>query len=75
MLGYWLGIESVTTRTDTVGGTDDSYLTTNRLGEGIHKWVERQPGVYEAVGGDEILVVRFDEGGRATHLFRGRSGQ
>jgi len=70
----WQRILGVMTRTYTVGATDDGYLTTSRLGEGTRKWVERQPGVYEAVGGDEVLVFRFDEEGRATHLFRGAFG-
>jgi len=70
----WQRILGVTTRTYTVGATDDGYLTTSRLGEGTRRWVERQPGVYEEVGGDENLVFRFDEDGRATHLFRGAFG-
>jgi hypothetical protein len=70
----WQRILGVATRTYTVGVTDDGYLTTSRLGEGPRRWVERQPGVYEAVGGDERLVFRFEENGRATHLFRGAFG-
>jgi CubicO group peptidase (beta-lactamase class C family) len=70
----WQRVLGVTTRTYTVGTTDDGYLTTSRLGEGTRRWVERQPGVYEAVGGDESLVFRFHEDGRATHLFRGAFG-
>ncbi|SEP03832.1 CubicO group peptidase, beta-lactamase class C family [Halogranum amylolyticum] len=70
----WQRILGVTTRTYTVGAINDGYLTTSRLGEGTRRWVERKPGVYEAVGGDEILVFRFDEDGRATHLFQGAFG-
>jgi CubicO group peptidase (beta-lactamase class C family) len=70
----WQRILGVTTRTYTVGATDDGYLTTSRLGEETRRWVERRPGVYEEVGGDERLVFRFDEDGRATHLFRGAFG-
>ncbi|MBX0297562.1 serine hydrolase domain-containing protein [Haloarcula nitratireducens] len=70
----WQRILGVTTRTYTVGTTDDGYLTTSRLGEGTRRWVERRPGVYEAVGGDELLVFQFDEDGRAAHLFRGTFG-
>ena len=70
----WQRILGVSTRTYTVGTTDDGYLTTNRFGEGARRWVERRPGVYEAVGGDELLVFRVDEDGRATHLFRGGFG-
>ncbi|WP_254761488.1 serine hydrolase domain-containing protein [Natrinema marinum] len=70
----WQRILGVMTRTYTVEATDDGSLTTERLGEGTRRWVERRPGVYEEVGGDEILVFRFDEDGRATHLFRGAFG-
>ena len=70
----WQRILGVTTRTYTVRATEDGYLTTRRLGEGTRRWVERRPGVYEAVGGDERLVFQFGEDGRATHLFRGAFG-
>jgi len=70
----WQRVLGVTTRTYTVGATDDGYLTTSRLGGETRRWVERQPDVYEEVGGDERLVFRFDEDGRATHLFRGAFG-
>lgn len=70
----WERVLGVMTRTYTVGSTDDGYLTTRRPGEGTHTWVERRPGVYEGVEGGELLVFRFDEDGRATHLFRGAFG-
>jgi CubicO group peptidase (beta-lactamase class C family) len=70
----WERVLGVMTRTYTVGATDEGYLTTTRLGEGTRTWVERRPGVYEEVGGSERLVFRFDEDGRATHLFRGHFG-
>jgi CubicO group peptidase (beta-lactamase class C family) len=66
----WERVLGVMTRTYTVEATDDGYLTTSRLGVETQTWVERRPGVYEEVGGSELLVFRFDEDGRATHLFR-----
>jgi hypothetical protein len=66
----WERILGVMTRTYTVGATDGGYLTTSRVGAGTQTWVERRPGVYEEVGGSELLVFQFDEDGRATHLFR-----
>jgi CubicO group peptidase (beta-lactamase class C family) len=66
----WERVLGVTTRTYTVGATDEGYLTTTTLGEDPRRWVERRPGVYEAVGGSDMLVFRVDEDGRATHLFR-----
>jgi CubicO group peptidase (beta-lactamase class C family) len=65
----WERLLGVTTRTYTVGATDDGYLTTRILGGEPVRWVERQPGVYEELGGSGTLVFRFDDGGRATHLF------
>jgi CubicO group peptidase (beta-lactamase class C family) len=70
----WERVLGVMTRTYTVGATDEGYLTTSRLGGEPQKWVERRPGVYEEVGGSDLLVFRFDESGRATHLFRGAVG-
>jgi CubicO group peptidase (beta-lactamase class C family) len=70
----WERILGVMTRTFTVEATDDGYLTTRRLGTEPRRWVEREPGVYEAVGGSEILVFQFDAGGRATHLYFGNFG-
>ncbi|MFC7028901.1 hypothetical protein ACFQH8_18675 [Halomicroarcula sp. GCM10025710] len=70
----WERVLGVMTRTYTVGATDEGYLATTRLGEGTRTWVERRPGVYEEVGGSDRLVFRFDEDGRATHLFRGHFG-
>jgi CubicO group peptidase (beta-lactamase class C family) len=70
----WERLLGVTTRTYSVGASDEGYLTTRRLGGEARTWVERRPGVYEAVGGDDVLVFRFDEAGRATHLFRGAFG-
>jgi hypothetical protein len=66
----WERVLGVMTRTYTVGATDEGYLTTSRLGVETQRWVERRPGVYEAVGGSDMLVFRFDEDGRATHMFR-----
>jgi len=66
----WERVLGVMTRTFTVGATDEGYLTTTSLGEETRQWVERRPGVYEEVGGSDILVFRFDEDGRATHMFR-----
>ena len=66
----WERILGVMTRTYTVGATDEGYLTTNRLGAGTQTWVERRPGVYEEVGGSDMLAFQFDEDGRATHMFR-----
>ncbi|WP_246988940.1 serine hydrolase domain-containing protein [Halorientalis marina] len=66
----WERVLGVMTRTYTVGATDEGYLTTSRLGEPTRRWVERRPGVYEEVGGSDMLVFRFDETGRATHMFR-----
>jgi CubicO group peptidase (beta-lactamase class C family) len=65
----WERLLGVTTRTYTVGWTDDGSLTTRRLGEETRTWVEQRPGVYEERGGSDTLVFRFDEEGRATHLF------
>lgn len=65
----WERVLGVTTRTYTVEATDDGYLATSRLGAPTRTWVERRPGVYEAVGGTDLLVFAFDESGRATHLF------
>jgi CubicO group peptidase (beta-lactamase class C family) len=70
----WHRVLGVTTRTYSVGTTGEGTLTTRRLGGRDQTWVERRPGVYESVGGDEILVFRFDEDGRATHMFRGNFG-
>jgi hypothetical protein len=67
----WERLLGVLTRTYTVGATDDGYLTTARLGEETRTWVERRPGVYQAEGGDELLVFRFDDDGEATHVFFG----
>jgi len=66
----WERVLGVMTRTFTVGATDGGYLTTTRLGEGPRTWVERRPGVYKEVGGNDMLVFRVDEDGRATHMFR-----
>jgi hypothetical protein len=66
----WERVLGVMTRTYTVGATDEGYLTTTTLGEETRRWVERRPGVYEAVGGSDMLVFRVDEDGRATHMFR-----
>ncbi|MFC6940635.1 serine hydrolase domain-containing protein [Salinirubellus sp. GCM10025818] len=66
----WERVLGVMTRTYTVGATDEGYLTTTRLGEGLRTWVERRPGVYEEVGGSDLLVFRFDGNGRAKHVFR-----
>jgi CubicO group peptidase (beta-lactamase class C family) len=70
----WHRVLGVATRTFTVEATDDGYLATRRLGAPPRTWIERRPGVYEEVGGDELLVFRFDEAGRATHLFFGGFG-
>ncbi|WP_411967054.1 serine hydrolase domain-containing protein [Haloferax sp. YSSS75] len=70
----WHRVLGVMTRTFTVGVTDDGYLTTQRLGSERRTWVELRPGVYEAVGGQEKLAFRFDDEGRATHLFFGNFG-
>jgi CubicO group peptidase (beta-lactamase class C family) len=70
----WERILGVMTCTYSVGATDDGYLTTSRLGEPTRTWVERRPGVYEELGGADLLVFRVDEEGRATHLFRGAFG-
>ncbi len=70
----WERVLGVMTRTFTVGATDEGYLTTTRLGEGARTWVERRPEVYEEVGGNDMLVFRVDEDGRATHMFRHSSG-
>jgi hypothetical protein len=66
----WERILGVMTRTYTVRATDEGYLTTDRLGAETQTWVERRPGVYEEVGGGDLLVFRFDETGDATHVFR-----
>ena len=66
----WERVLGVMTRTDTVGATDEGYLTTTTLGGETRRWVERRPGVYEEVGGSDRLVFRVDEDGRATHMFR-----
>jgi hypothetical protein len=66
----WERVLGVMTRTYTVRATDEGYLTTSRLGEPTRSWVERRPGVYEEVGGSDMLVFRVDEDGRATHMFR-----
>lgn len=70
----WHRAFGVLTRTVSVGATEGGYLTTQQSGGDTRTWVERRPGVYEAVGGDEILVFRFDEDGDATHLFFGNAG-
>ena len=70
----WERVLGVMTRTYTVETTDEGYLTTSRLGAESQRWAEHRPGVYEEVGGSERLVFRFDENGRATHLFRGQFG-
>jgi len=66
----WERVLGVMTRTYTVRATDEGHLTTSRLGEGAQTWVERRPGVYEAVDGNDMLVFRVDDTGRATHMFR-----
>ncbi|WP_152040132.1 serine hydrolase domain-containing protein [Salinigranum salinum] len=66
----WERVLGLMTRTYTVGATDEGYLTTTSVGAGTGTWVERRPGVYEEVGGSDLLVFGFDESGRATHLFR-----
>jgi len=66
----WERVLGVMTRTYTVRATDEGYLTTSRLGEPTRRWVERRPGVYEEVGGSDMLVFRVDEDDRATHMFR-----
>jgi CubicO group peptidase (beta-lactamase class C family) len=66
----WERVLGVMTRTFTVGATDEGYLTTTALGEETRRWVERRPGVYEEVGGSDILVFRVNEDDRATHMFR-----
>jgi CubicO group peptidase (beta-lactamase class C family) len=66
----WERVLGVMTRTYTVGATDEGYLTTTTLGEETRRWVERRPGVYEEVGGSDMLVFRVDEDGHATHMFR-----
>ena len=66
----WERVLGAMTRTYTVGATDGGYLTTTRLGEGTRTWVERRPGVYQEVGGSDILAFKFNENGRATHVFR-----
>jgi CubicO group peptidase (beta-lactamase class C family) len=66
----WERVLGVMMRTFTVGATDEGYLTTTALGEETRRWVERRPGVYEEVGGSDMLVFRVDEDGRATHMFR-----
>ena len=66
----WERVLGVMTRTYTVGVIDGGYLTTTTLGEETRRWVERRPGVYEEVGGSDMLVFRVDEDGRATHMFR-----
>ena len=66
----WERVLGVMTRTDTVRATDQGYLTTDRPGAETQTWVERRPGVYEEVGGSDLLVFRFDENGDATHMFR-----
>ena len=66
----WERVLGVMTRTFTVEATDEGYLTTSRLGGEPQRWVERRPGVYEEVGGSDMLVFRVDEDGRATHMFR-----
>jgi hypothetical protein len=70
----WERVLGVMTRTYTVGATDEGYLTTSRLGVETQTWVERQPGVYEEVGGSGTLVFRFDENGQPTHMFLGHFG-
>ncbi|MFC5369055.1 serine hydrolase domain-containing protein [Salinirubrum litoreum] len=65
----WERLLGVTTRTYTVEATDDGSLRTTRLGAPTQTWVERRPGVYEAVGGSDLLVFEYDDEGRATHLF------
>ena len=67
----WERVLGVMTRTYTVSATDDGHLTTERLGTAPETWVEREPGVYRAVDGDETLVFLLDEEGRGTHMFRG----
>ena len=57
------------TETVTVRATDDGTLTTEPFGGTAREWVERRPGVYEAIEGDEALVFRVDGDGRGTHLF------
>ncbi|ELZ88314.1 serine hydrolase domain-containing protein [Haloferax sulfurifontis] len=66
----WERVLGVMTRTYTVGVTDGGYLTTSSLGEETRRWVERRPGVYEEIGGSDMLVFQFGENGRATHMFR-----
>ncbi|WP_227134761.1 serine hydrolase domain-containing protein [Halorubellus salinus] len=66
----WERLLGVMTRTYSVGVTDDGSLTTTRLGEGTRTWVEREPGVYEEVGGSDYLVFGFDDEGSATHMYR-----
>ncbi|WP_276302734.1 serine hydrolase domain-containing protein [Halorussus lipolyticus] len=66
----WERVLGVMTRTYSVRATDEGYLTTASLGEETRRWVERRPGVYEEVGGGDLLVFQFDKNGRATHLFR-----
>ncbi|MDS0222275.1 beta-lactamase family protein [Haloarcula sp. S1AR25-5A] len=66
----WERVLGVMTRTYTVGATDEGYLTTASLGEETRRWVERRPGVYEEVGGGDLLVFQFNKNERATHLFR-----
>jgi CubicO group peptidase (beta-lactamase class C family) len=70
----WERVLGVMTRTYTVGATDEGHLTTSRLGVETQTWVERQPGVYEEVGGSGTLVFRFDENGQPTHMFLGHFG-
>ncbi|WP_380676547.1 serine hydrolase domain-containing protein [Salinigranum sp. GCM10025319] len=66
----WERVLGVTTRTYTVRATGEGYLTTTRVGGVPQRWIERRPGVYEEVGGSDLLVFRSDESGRATHLFQ-----
>jgi CubicO group peptidase (beta-lactamase class C family) len=70
----WERVLGVMTRTYSVGATDGGHLTTSRLGEERRRWIERQPGVYEELGGNDVLVFRVDEDGRATHMFSGAVG-
>jgi hypothetical protein len=67
----WERLLGVMTRTCSVHAADDGSLGTRRLGSEPRRWVEREPGVYEAVDDGELLVFRFDESGRPTHLFFG----
>ena len=70
----WERVLGVMTRTYSVGSTDEGYLTTSRVSEETREWVERRPGVYDEVGGTDMLVFQLDDDGHATHMYRHEFG-